>query len=94
MPVASTPTTMTATVIRIFISEKLSGATNPNNTFLIQEVAVAAAAAANAANTTNPYEIPLNLGLNSGSSILLSMHTASIANTAWAVTTYGGDYTP
>lgn len=92
MPVSSGSITLSATVIRIFISNRLSGATLPSNTFLHSEVATAALAAGNSANANSAYEVPMNIAIPSGSSILVSMHTASINNGWWAVTAYGGEY--
>ncbi len=89
---ATTPTTMTATVIRLFISSITSGATTAADTVLFAEIAVAAITAANSANATNYYDIPFNIALPASYTILASIHVAPAANTRWQLLTVGGDY--
>jgi hypothetical protein len=97
---ATTPTNMTATVIRFFITSTGSNAqpvtlgisSSTNNTFLLAELATAAVPAANAANSINYYDIPMNFALPAGYMILGSIHANLAANTEWDVLAFGGDY--
>lgn len=89
---ATTPTTMAASVIRIFISNKTSGATTATDTWLIQEISTAAVPAANASNAVNWYEVPLNIALPPSYTILVSIHANVTANTRWQCVAFGGDY--
>lgn len=89
---ATTPTTMTASVIRFYISTVGSGATTAANTVLYAEVAVAALAAANTSNATNFYEVPFNVPLAAGQYIHASIDDNLAANTRWQFLTFAGDY--
>lgn len=89
---ATTPTTMSATVIRIFISSITSGATTAANTFLFQEVSTAAITAANATNAANFYEVPINLALPPSYTVLVSIHAAPASNTQWQCAVFAGNY--
>lgn len=89
---ATTPTTMAASVIRIFISDKTSGATTAADTWLWAEVSTAAVPAANASNAINYYEVPLNFALPPSYTILVSIHANVTANTRWQCLVIGGDY--
>ena len=92
IPTATTPTTTTATVGRIFLSSVSSGATTSANTRLLAEVTLAAVAADNASAPVFPLVIPLDLVLAPGETILATNHAAPAANTAWRVNVIGGDY--
>lgn len=92
MPTATTPTTTTATVGRVFLSSVSSGATTSANTRLIAEVVLAATAADNAASQVFPVVIPLDLVLAPGETILVTNHAAPAASTAWRANVFGGDY--
>ena len=59
IPVATTPTSMTATVGRIFLSTQASGATTSSNTYLINEHTLPAAAADNASTGIYYFDIPI-----------------------------------
>ncbi len=92
IPTATTPTTTTATVGRIFASSQATGATTSANTFLLAEVTLAATAADNASTAVMPIDIPLGITLPANWTILATTHAAPAANTAWRVTAIGGDY--
>lgn len=89
---ATTPTTMTASVIRIFISSKTSGATTAADTMLYSEIGTAAIPAANSANAINYYEVPFDIALPASYTILASIHANVAANTRWQILTVAGDY--
>lgn len=90
--VATAPTTMTATVMRVFISSVSSGATTSANTFLLAEVTLPAIAADNAAAAVYPIDIPVGFRLPAGYAILVTNHAAPAANTNWRALVLGGDY--
>ena len=92
MATASTPTTTTATVGRLFVTSVASGATSSTDTDLIAEVTLPATAADNATAATFPVSVPLDLVLPPGYAILATCHAAPAANTAWQATAFGGDY--
>lgn len=89
---ATTPTTMTASVIRIFISSLTSGSTTAANTVLLTEISTAAIPAANASNAINYYEVPCDFALPASYTLLASIHANVAANTRWQFLTFGGDY--
>lgn len=89
---ATTSTTMTASVIRLYISSLTSGTVAATNTVLYQEVAVAALAAAHTSNATNNYEVAFNIAIPASYTILASIDDNLAANTRWQILTFGGDY--
>jgi hypothetical protein len=89
---ATTPTTTTATVIRLFLSTQSSGATTAANTQLIQELAVGAMGAANATGALMPLEVLLNFAVPAGMTVLASIHANLAANSGFQVVIIGGDY--
>lgn len=91
-PTATAPTTTTATVARVFYSTQSSGATTSSNTFLLGEVTLPATGADNATNSAPVIDLPLNISLPTGMSILVTNHAAPAANTAWVATCIGADY--
>lgn len=84
-------TATTATVHRIFVSNKTTGATTQADTWLIQEVA---APSVTPAPTTCPnfIEVPLNFALPASYTILVSSHHVNAANTGWTAIVFGGNY--
>lgn len=93
-PAATTSTSMTASVIRIFISSSsaTSGALTADNNVLFQEIAVAALAAAHTSNANNYYEVVFNIVLPPSYTIFVSTDDNVAANTRWQIETFGGDY--
>ncbi len=91
-PTATTPTTTTATVARVFYSTQSSGSTTNANTWLIDEIALPATAADNATARAPCYDLPINFSLPTGYHILVTNHAAPAANTAWVATCIGADY--
>jgi len=91
-PAATTSTSMTASVIRIYISSITSGATTAADTVLYQEVAVAALAAAHTSNAVNFYEVAFGFPLAPSQTILVSIDDNLAANTRWQFLTFAGDY--
>ena len=92
IPTATTPTTTTPTVGRIFLSSRTSGPTTSANTFLFQEVALAALSADNSTTPNNFYDIVLGFALPPGWTILVTNHLAPAAGSAWRALTIAGDY--
>jgi len=92
IPTATTPTTTTATVGRVFLSSVASGTTTSANTRLLAEVILPATGADNATQAVFPVSIPLDIVLAPGETILVTNHAAPAANTAWRANVLGGDY--
>ena len=85
-------TATTATVGRIFISQQTSGSTTSSNTFLFAEVSLAAQTADSTSTGVTPLDVPMNLRLPAGYTILVTNHATPAANTAWRALVIGGDY--
>jgi hypothetical protein len=81
-----------ATTLRVFLSTVSSGIPTAANTDLLAEISVPIISAANSTNSTNYYEIPLNIAIPTGHHILVSQHLAQTANQSWQATVFGGDY--
>lgn len=92
IPTATTPTTTTATVARVFVSTIASGATTSANTYLVAEITLPAIAADNASTAVIPFDISLGFALPANGTILVTNHAAPAANTAWRAVVIGGDY--
>lgn len=92
IPTATTPTTTTGSVARVFISSVTSGSTTSANTFLIAETQLAAVSADNATTATVPLDVFLGFPIPAGYTILVTNHAAPAANTAWRATVIAGDY--
>jgi hypothetical protein len=92
MPTASTPTSMTATVGRVFVSAFSTGTTSSSNTFCIGEVVLNGATADNASLANSPIDFPLGFRLPAGYTILVTNHAAPAGSTQWQATVFGGDY--
>lgn len=92
IPTATTPTTTTATVGRVFITTQDSGATTSANTYLWDEVTLPAVASDNASAAVLKFDLPFGFALKPGQNILATCHAAPAANTAWRVVAVAGDY--
>lgn len=92
IPTATTPTTTTATVARVFLSTQASGATTSSNTYLWDELVLPAIAADNASAAVPEFDIILGFPLPPGMTLLVTNHAAPAANTAWRATVIAGDY--
>lgn len=90
--VATAPTTMTATVGRVYISSVTSGATTSANTFLWGEIALPNIGADNATTAGYVLEIPFGLWLKPDNTILVTNHAAPAANSNWRALVIAGDY--
>ena len=90
--VATTPTSTTATVGRLFVSTVAAGVTTSANTYLLAEVTLPITAADNATTAVNPLDIPVNFRLPAGYTLLFTTHAAPVANTNWRALAVGGDY--
>ena len=93
-PTATTAATnTTATIGRVFLSNKTSGATTGGtDTWLIGEVTLAVQAADHSTNPTFPLELMLNMSIPASWTILITNHAAPAASTAWQAMVIGGDY--
>jgi len=94
VPTATVAGTATnATIGRVFVSSKTSGATTGGtDTFQLGEVTLAGVTADSASAPTNPIELMLGFALNASWTILVTNHAAPAANTAWQAVVFGGDY--
>lgn len=93
IPTATAANTATgATVGRIFISTKTSGVTTSADTFLFAEVTLASQTADSSTNAVSPIDVPMNIRLPAGYTVLVTNHAAPAANTAWRANVIGGDY--
>ena len=93
MPVASVAATATtASIIRVYLSTVSSGATTSANTKLIAEMAAVSQTADATGTAVLPLDIPLGFPIPATSFVLVSMHHAAAANTAWEFVLMGGNY--
>jgi hypothetical protein len=91
VPTATAPTNTTATVGRFFRSTQSSGATTTANTHNIGEVTLPLTAADNATSAAPYIDVPMNITLGAGESLLVTNHAAPAANTQWKFTAFGAD---
>ena len=92
-PVGTTAATATtATVARIYISSKASGATTNTDTHLWQEVACPSQTTDQTTTATTPIDIPMGIRIQANYVILFSMHHVAAANTMWECTVIATDY--
>ena len=94
---SSAGATLSATVIRLYISTVNTGATTNANTHLIAEIAIPTYAVNNATAATPVFDWPVMCRLaGSGAAVpqylLVSSHVAAGANTGYQCTAFGGDY--
>lgn len=89
--VAATSTTTAATA-RVYLSSQTSGAVTAANTVLLGEVVLPVVTAAAAAAANNPIDLPINIPVPAGYTILASIHALPFANTAWRAAAICGDY--
>ena len=92
MATATTPTTTTATVGRLYVSTASAGVITIANTTLIGEISLPATAAANNSTPITPFDIPVGHGFEPGMSLLVSTHVTPAANTAWKAFAIAGSY--
>ena len=85
-------TATTASVGRIYLSTKASGATTNADTHLWQEVACPSQTTDQTTAATAPIDIPMNIRIEANTTILFSMHHAAAANTSWEPTTIATNY--
>lgn len=85
-------TSMTATVGRVFISSKVTGATTAADTHLWDEVTLPAITADASTGQVQEVEAPLAFALPPNYTLLVSNHVAPAANTGWRAVVTGGDY--
>jgi hypothetical protein len=80
-----------ATVFKVYYSTVNTGTPSITQASLIADIA---APAQTITNTTSAYpiEVPLNFALAANTYLLVGQTIAAPTNTAWFVTTFGGDY--
>jgi hypothetical protein len=92
IPVATAPTAMTATTLRIFFSTQASGATTSANTYLVHET-TGPASSADSATVGVPYiDVFIGQRLPASMTVLVTNHAAPAANSNWRAIVFGGDY--
>lgn len=91
-PWATTNTSTSATVIRLFKTTQSSGATTSANTALIGEMQIPSVSAANTTGALPDFDIPLNVAIPSGTSIIATTSIVAAANSGFSITLFGGDY--
>jgi hypothetical protein len=91
IPIATTPTTTTATVGRVFISTVTSGVVTRADTWLFSEVTLPAIAAANASTAVIWFDVVCGFVLNPNYTLLVTNHAAPAANTFWRAVCFAGD---
>lgn len=85
-------TANTATVIRLFLSSKISGTTLAADTWLLNEISMAAQTLDHPTAATYFNEIPINRPIPPGYTILASIHAVPATNTGYQIIVFGGDY--
>lgn len=85
-------TSMSATVIRFFLSSVNSGATTETNTKLFGELAIPAIQAAATTSATQEFDLPVGFAIPSGMYILAATHVVAATNTRFHITAIGGNY--
>ena len=91
VPTATAAASTTAAIGRVFASSATAGVVNVANTHLLGEVVLRAEALLGASPITW-IELPVNLRLPAGWTILVTTDVAPAASTAWKAVTVGGDY--
>lgn len=92
IPVATTPTAMSATVGRIFKSTVTSGSTTSSNTILLAETTLTALNADNASAAVPYFDVPINQPVDASATILVTNHATPAANTNWRAVVFAVDY--
>ena len=85
-------TASTATVGRVFISSVSSGATTNANTFMIAEITLPSLTADSSTAGASYIDIPLGFPIPASYTILITIHAAPAANSAWRAVVIAGDY--
>lgn len=93
-PVATAAATNTqATVGRLFLSNKTSGATTGGtDTWALGEIILALQSADSSSVPSNQITLALNFAIPTGYTILCTNHAAPAASTNWQLMIVGGDY--
>lgn len=93
-PTATAAATNTqATIGRLFLSTKASGATTGGtDTWALGEVSLALVSADSSTAPVNQITVALNFAIPTGYTILCTNHAAPAASTAWQLMILGGDY--
>lgn len=86
-------TATTATVLRVYLSTKTSGATTGGtDTTLIGELQAASQTAASATVATTILTLQLYKKIAANQTILASSHATNAASTSWSAIAFGGDF--
>jgi hypothetical protein len=80
-----------ATVFKIYFSTVNTGTPTTSQASLIADIA-APAQTVTTTTSAYPIEVPLNFAMPANTYLLVGQTIAATANSAWFVTTFGGDY--
>ncbi len=84
--------TSTATVGRIFLSTKTSGATTAADTHMVDERTLPSLTADSSTGAAFFLDVAINEAVPAGMTVLVTNHAAPAANTAWKAVVFGGNY--
>lgn len=92
-------TASTATCLRVFLTTvaaqtegSASGETTNTDTHLLVEIAVPSLTGDVTNAALNPYDVPLNIAIPAGTSVLVCQHVAQANACNWEAIMFGGDY--
>lgn len=85
-------TTSAATVLKVFLSNKTSGATTAADTWLIDELAIPATGAPSTTVAASSYDLPLNFPVPLSWTILVKTTVGQTAAMGFQVTAIAGKY--
>lgn len=86
-------TALSATVGRLFVSSKSSGATTSADTDLLMEITLPTATGDSSTAATPWYDLAVNVRLEAGQTLLATTHAAPAASSSYAsMSLGGGDY--
>ena len=81
-----------ATVFKVYYSTVNTGTPTTAQAALIADISSPAQTVASTAVSAYPIEVPLNFAMPANTYLLVGQTIAATANSAWYVTTFGGDY--
>ena len=85
-------TATTATVLRVYLSTKTSGATSNLDTFLLGELTAAQQTADSATVATTILSLAINRKIGANQTILASSHVTNAGSTSWSAVCFGASY--
>lgn len=81
-----------ATVFKVYYSTVNTGTPTTAQASLIADISSPAQTVASTTVSAYPIEVPLNFAMPANTYLLVGQTIAATANSAWNVTTFGGDY--